>query len=90
MSEDSTSNSSAPLFHESAVDLATKLGVIPTAEAAGMAREARELAQVFQAWSTQRPENSARIARIQQLFDLHRRAMDFLAHRKSGPPSQRR
>ncbi len=88
MSEDSSS--SVPLFHESAVDLATRLSAIPTAEAAGMAREARELAQAFKSWATHKPEHSARIARIQQLFDLNRRAMDFLAQRKSGPPSQRR
>jgi hypothetical protein len=90
MSEESNSNSSAPLFHQSAVDLASKLGAIPTAEAAGMAREARELATTFHSWASQRPENTARIARIRELFDLNRRAMDFLAQRKSGPPSQRR
>jgi len=90
MTEESTSSSSAPLFHESAVDLATKLATIPTAEAAGMAREARELAIVFHSWATHKPENATRIARIRELFDLNRRAMAFLAQRKSGPPSQRR
>jgi hypothetical protein len=83
MSDDRSSSS--PLFHDSAVDLATKLSEIRTAEAAGMAREARDLAQVFESWQSKRPENDVRIARIQQLFDLHRRAMDFLARRKSGP-----
>ena len=87
MSEDTSS--SVPLFHESAVDLAAKLAAIPTAEAAGMAREARDLAQAFKSWASQKPEHSVRTARIQQLFDLHRRAMDYLAQRKSGPPSRR-
>lgn len=79
-----------PLFRESATDLATKLATIQTAEAAGMAREARELAQVFLEWETKKPENPARIARIQQLFELNRRVMDFLAKRKGAPPAPRR
>ena len=88
MSEDRST--SWPLFRESAVDLATKLAAIPTAEAAGMAHEARELAQIFQAWDTKKPENEARIARIRQLFELNRRVMDFLAKRKGGPTTPRR
>ena len=88
MSEDRST--SWPLFRESAVDLATKLAEIPTAEAASMAHEARELAQVFLAWETKKPENDTRIARIRQLFDLNRRVMDFLAKRKSAPVTPRR
>jgi hypothetical protein len=88
MTEDRSS--SWPLFRDSAADLAAKLAEIPTAEAASMAHEARELATVFQAWETKKPENEARIARIRQLFDLNRRVMDFLAKRKSAPASPRR
>jgi hypothetical protein len=88
MSEDRST--SWPLFRESAVDLATKLAEIPTAEAASMAHEARELAQIFLSWEVKKPENEARIARIRQLFDLNRRVMDFLAKRKSAPVTPRR
>lgn len=78
-----------PLFRESAVDLAAKLAEIPTAEAPGMAHEARELARGFLSGDTKKPENEARIARIRQLFDLNRRVMDFLAKRKSAPVTPR-
>ncbi|MEP7126129.1 MAG: hypothetical protein ABJE95_34670 [Byssovorax sp.] len=88
MSEDRST--SWPLFRESAVDLAAKLAEIPTAEAAAMAHEARDLAQIFLSWDTRKPENEARIARIRQLFDLNRRVMDFLAKRKSAPGAPRR
>lgn len=88
MSDDRST--SWPLFRESAVDLATKLAAIPTAEAAGMAREARELARIFLTWETKKPENEARIARIRQLFELNRRVMDFLARRKGAPTAPRR
>ncbi len=88
MSEDRST--SWPLFRASAVDLAAKLGEIPTAEAASMAHEARDLAQIFLDWETKKPENDTRIARIRQLFDLNRRVMDFLAKRKSGEGNPRR
>ncbi len=88
MSDDRST--SWPLFRESAIDLATKLAEIPTAEAAGMAHEARDLAGIFLSWDTKKPENDARIARIRQLFELNRRVMDFLAKRKSAPGAPRR
>jgi hypothetical protein len=72
-------SSSWPLFEQSARDLAAKLGDSPKAEAAGMAREARELALVFKSWEKARPENTTRIARIRELFELNRRAMDFMS-----------
>lgn len=88
MSDDRSTSS--PLFRDSAVDLVSKLSEVQTAEAASMAREARELASIFEAWLTKRPENDARSSRIAQLFDLHRRAMDYLAQRKSNPGAPRR
>jgi hypothetical protein len=72
---------SVPLFRRSAEDLATKLAEIGTPEAEAMAREARELAAVFGTWESARPPNDLRIAKIQALFALNRRVMDFLAQR---------
>lgn len=74
-------SSSIPLFRQSAEDLAQKLANIGTAESMTMAREARDLAETFRGWEKQSPDNAARIARIQQLFALHRKAMDYLAAR---------
>lgn len=74
-------SNSVPLFRQSAEDLAKKLSDIGTAEAMTMAREARELVDTFRAWESMRPANDARIAKIQQLFALNRRVMDFLALR---------
>jgi hypothetical protein len=79
MSEDRSS--SVDLFRQSALDLAQKLSEIGTAEAMGMAREARELAETFKGWEKKKPENDVRIAKIQQLFALNRRVMDFLSQR---------
>lgn len=75
------------LFRKSAEDLAVKLAEIQSPDAAAMAREARELTAVFRSWDAARPPNEARIAAIHQLFDLNRRAMDFLS--KQGRPSLR-
>lgn len=74
-------SSSIPLFRQSAEDLAQKLASIGTAESMTMAREARDLAETFRGWEKQSPENAARIARIQQLFALNRKVMDYLAER---------
>jgi len=81
------------MFLQSAHELALKLGEVQSAEAIMMEREARELASIFQGWESRRPSNEARISAIQHLFDLNRRAMDFLSkHRQPGkapppPPS---
>ncbi len=74
-------STSVALFRQSALDLNEKLSEIGTAESMTMAREARELADTFKAWEKTKPENTARIAKIQQLFALNRRVMDFLAIR---------
>ncbi len=86
-------SSSWSMFLQSANDLAVKLNDHPSAEAVMMKREARELANVFQSWESKRPANEARVAAIQQLFDLNRRVMDFVASQRqprSTPPSSRR
>lgn len=86
MSEDRTVSS--PLFQRSAEDLADRLERDPSDLAKAMAHEARALAQQFISWGESRPQDDVRIIAIQQLFDLHRRAMDYLARRgPSAPPS---
>jgi hypothetical protein len=77
-------SNSVPLFRQSAEDLAAKLAEIGTAESMSMAREARDLASTFRGWEKARPTNDVRIASIQQLFNLNRRVMDFLALRNKA------
>jgi len=83
------------LFRQSAEDLAVRLAEVAQPDAQKMAREARELAEVFREWERARPTNETRIAAIQTLFTLNRRAMDYLSKQgrgssSSGPPSSRR
>jgi len=79
---------SSPLFQRSAEELAERLERDPSETAQKMALEARALAEKIVSWGERRPEDGVRIVAIQQLFDLHRRAMDYLARRgPSSPPS---
>jgi hypothetical protein len=78
------SSAAAPEFLRSAEELLVKLNAIGTAESMGMAREARELAETFKSWASKRPADDMRIAAIQQLFQLNRRVMDYLAQRSKA------
>ncbi len=69
-------------FLRSAEELQAKLAAVGTAESMGMAREARDLADTFKSWAKKRPEDAPRIAAIQQLMELNRRVMDYLAQRQ--------
>ena len=82
-------SSSWPLFRQSAEDLATKLLEIKNPDAASMAREANTLAQTFHNWETNRPTSEVRIAAIQALFDLNRRAQDYLSKNGRPPPASK-
>ncbi|MFO0758984.1 MAG: hypothetical protein U0359_21000 [Byssovorax sp.] len=81
-------SSSWPLFQQSAADLATKLLELKGPEAASLAREAGNLSATFAGWQVNRPTSEARIAAIQQLFDLNRRAQDYLAKHGRSPASK--
>ena len=70
---------STHLFQDSAEQLAFRLEKESTDAASALAGEARELAARFVAWRTERPADDVRVATIQRLFDLNRRAMDYLA-----------
>ena len=72
-------SASTRLFQESAEDLALRLDQEGSDTARVLAREARDLAVKFAEWSMQRPTDDARVATIQRLFELNRRAMDYLA-----------
>jgi hypothetical protein len=78
---------SSPLFEKSATELVTRLEHDTSELAQAMAREARSLVQTFRGWQSSKPTPDARIASIQQLFDLHRRAMDYLSKPSTPPPS---
>ena len=71
-------SSSTNLFHDSAEQLALRLEQESSPEALELAREARELTRIFLTWQTTRPSDADRVAGIQQLFELNRRAMDVL------------
>lgn len=77
------------LFRQSAEDLAGKLAEVGgQPEAQQMAREARDLVALFTSWGVTRPANDVRIAAIHQLFDLNRRAMDFLSKQGRTSPNR--
>ncbi len=72
-------SASTSLFHESAEHLALRLEQESSPEALALAEEARGLVALFLAWQTSRPADADRVAGIQRLFDVNRRAMDLLA-----------
>lgn len=84
---------SSPLFEQSAAELVQRLDHDSSEVAQRMAREARALEKTFRDWQVTKPSPEARIVSIQQLFDLHRRVMDYVSTRDktssppSGPPS---
>jgi hypothetical protein len=79
----------APIFVQNAKDLIARLA--PHAEdplAGTMLRDATRLLDDFESWKTQRPANDVRIAGIQQLMNLNRRAMDYLTKGVASQPAQ--
>ncbi len=70
---------STHLFLDSALALADRLEREPSEAAHHLAREARELAARFIEWQTARPADEVRVATIQRLFEINRRAMDYVA-----------
>jgi len=76
---------SSPFFLTSAEDLRLRLEALPGADAVALANEARELTVLFREWQLHRPTDDARVAGIGRLFELNRKAMDFMA--KHAPPA---
>jgi hypothetical protein len=67
------------MFLESAIELADRLEREPSEGAQQLAREARELVARLVEWQAVRPADEARVETIQRLFELNRRALDYLA-----------
>lgn len=76
--------SSERTFTQSVDDLVRRLTPDPSDGARALLREALDMSQRLRAWQTERPSNEARVLAIRQLFDLNRRAMDYLSR---GPIS---
>jgi hypothetical protein len=72
-------SSSTRLFQDSAEQLAVRLEKEGSDAACALAREARELAVRFAEWQEKRPADEVRVATIQRLFELNRRANDYIA-----------
>jgi hypothetical protein len=72
-------SASTRLFRESAEELAVRLEEEGSETAGLLAAEARQLVQRFVEWQTVRPTDEERVATIQRLFELNRRAADYLA-----------
>lgn len=72
-------SASTRLFQEGAEDLALRFEREGSAESLLLAEEARELAARFAEWHQQRPTDEVRVATIQRLFALNRRAADINA-----------
>ena len=77
--EEYAPSASTALFQESTQSLAQRLREVGSPEALAMAREADALSSAFERWKTVRPADDDRVAKIQQLFNLNRKAMEFLA-----------
>jgi hypothetical protein len=76
---------SAPIFVANAEELIQLLANEPSPAARAMQREAETMAEQFRRWQTERPTNAARVAMIQELFELNRRARDHLASLQKRP-----
>ncbi len=72
-------SASTRLFQDSAVELALRLEAEGSEVARGLAREASDLAERFARWQRERPTDEERVATIQRLFDLNRRAAVYVA-----------
>ena len=70
---------STGIFKDGAEELALRLEQEGSETALLLAAEARQLAQRFVEWRTTRPTDEERVETIQRLFDLNRRAMDYMA-----------
>jgi hypothetical protein len=72
-------SASTRLFQDSAEQLALRLEQEGSEAALVLAVEARELVSRFAGWRQEPPTDGTRVETIQRLFDLNRRASDYLA-----------
>lgn len=76
--------SSSALFRQRAEDLVKRLEPYDGDLVRAMVREAESLISILRTWELRRPDDATRVAIIQQLFDLNRRAMDFISRSGSA------
>ena len=72
-----------PIFEFTAEELATKLEENGggSSESLELARQARNLLELFRSWRAVRPGDEERIQVVSALVDLNRRAQEFLSRR---------
>lgn len=70
---------SASLFTSTLLDLIRKLECVADDKARALVVESRQLLAMFEGWAQTRPAQEERIARINQLFDLQRRSLEYLS-----------
>jgi len=78
--------SSAPVFVQNAEELMARLSQATSPAAKSLLDEARALSAAFRRWETEKPPNEVRVAAIQELLELNRRARELLAHGTHPPP----
>lgn len=72
-------SASLPIFLTTARELAARLEGDTSQQALQMAREAEQLAHVFESWEKSPPETHERSQSVGKVLDLQRRVMDYLA-----------
>ncbi len=70
------------MFQHTAREIAEEMGRDRSLVAQGIARRARESAEVFRSWGTEEPVAEARAQAIQKVRDLHREAQEHQAGRR--------
>jgi len=76
---------SAPIFKQTARELAARLAKDNSATARGLAEEAQHLVDVFDRWQTEDPSDTERLQSIEHLVNLNRRVLDYVSrHRDSS------
>jgi hypothetical protein len=81
-----TGTSAGLIFVDTAEEVLRRLAGDSSPEALAMINEAQELAHVFRTWQVVRPADSERLAAIRRIFEVQRKAMEYLGHRV-GPSS---
>ena len=78
---------SAGFFADSALQLVQRLAGHSSTEASELSASASRLAVLFREWTTRRPPDEERVAKIRELFEHNRRVLDYLAKAGVGVKS---
>jgi len=77
----------APVFAEKAAELVRRFESDDSDEGRSIRAEAIDLTSFFDRWKLEHPTNEDRVAAIQRLMDLSRRAMEHLSQAPRKPQS---